>query len=154
MYFFYQTESSNKIENYLPRVYSARFTAISRLSAFEARHCDQKLFVTVMTVWRVVFRQKNWRIWTLTEKDISYADIWKDKNKTHKQHNDVVCCRLNNTRGCDEHLLGQVSTHTGQNQLPIFHCTKCTWEDILTRYFKRVVLDYNIEKIRMNSQHT
>ena len=35
----------------------------------------------------------------------------------------VCCCKLNNTRVCDEHLFRQVSTCTGHNQLPIFHCT-------------------------------
>ena len=29
----------------------------------------------------------------------------------------------------------------GRNQLLIFCCTKCTWEDILARYFKHAVLD-------------
>ena len=36
----------------------------------------------------------------------------------------VICwCRLNNTQVCDEHSFWQVSTCTGCNQLPIFHCT-------------------------------
>ena len=38
--------------------------------------------------------------------------------------NVLCCCKLNNTRDCDEHLLGQVSTSTGRYQLPIFGCTK------------------------------
>ena len=35
----------------------------------------------------------------------------------------VCCCKLNNTRVCDEHLFRQVGTSTSHNQLPIFHCT-------------------------------
>ena len=35
----------------------------------------------------------------------------------------VGCCGLNNTQACDEHLLGQISTHIGGNQLSIFWCT-------------------------------
>ena len=38
----------------------------------------------------------------------------------------VVCYyKLNNTQVCDEHLFGQVSTHTapGRYQLPIFSCS-------------------------------
>ena len=35
----------------------------------------------------------------------------------------VCCCKLNNTRDCDEHFFGQVSTRTGCYQLPIFRCT-------------------------------
>ena len=35
----------------------------------------------------------------------------------------ACCCKLNNTRDCDEHLIGQVNTHTGHYQLPLFHCT-------------------------------
>ena len=38
-------------------------------------------------------------------------------------HSVVCCCKLNNTRDCDERLFGQVSTLTGRYQLPIFHCT-------------------------------
>ena len=30
------------------------------------------------------------------------------------------CCELNNTRDCDEHVFGQVSTLIGHYQLPIF----------------------------------
>ena len=43
----------------------------------------------------------------------------------------LSCCKLNNTRDCDEHLFGQASTRTGHYQLPIFGCTKCTREDAL-----------------------
>ena len=32
----------------------------------------------------------------------------------------VSCWKLNNTRDCDEHLFGQVSTCTGRYQLTIF----------------------------------
>ena len=35
----------------------------------------------------------------------------------------VCCCKLNNTRVCDDHLFGQVSTFTSRNQLPKFCCT-------------------------------
>ena len=35
----------------------------------------------------------------------------------------VGCCKLNKTRDCDEHLLRQISAHTGRYQLPIFRCT-------------------------------
>ena len=35
----------------------------------------------------------------------------------------VCCCKLKNTRDCDEHLFGQVITCTGRYQLPIFRCT-------------------------------
>ena len=35
----------------------------------------------------------------------------------------VCCCKLNNTRDCDEHLFGQVSTRTGCYRLPRFRCT-------------------------------
>ena len=35
----------------------------------------------------------------------------------------VCCCKLNNTRDCDKHLFGQVSTCTGCYQLSMFSCT-------------------------------
>ena len=35
----------------------------------------------------------------------------------------VCCCKLNNTQDCDEHLFGQVKTHTGRYQPPLFCCT-------------------------------
>ena len=40
-----------------------------------------------------------------------------------------------------DQLFSQVSTCTGCNQLPIYHCIECTWEDILARYFKHAILD-------------
>ena len=62
-------------------------------------------------------------------------------NEWVSEFSDVCCCRLNNTSVCDEHLFRQVSTCLGHDQLPIFHCTKCTWEDILASYFKCIVLN-------------
>ena len=35
----------------------------------------------------------------------------------------VCCCKLNNTRVCDERIFWQVSKRTGCYQLPIFGCT-------------------------------
>ena len=35
----------------------------------------------------------------------------------------VCCCQLNDTQIFDEHLFGQVSSHTGCYKLPIFCCT-------------------------------
>ena len=48
----------------------------------------------------------------------------------HRSKNCVVCCcKLNNTRDCDDHLFGQVSTSTG-----CINCRQmCTIEDTLTQ---------------------
>ena len=43
----------------------------------------------------------------------------------------VCCCKLNNTRDCDEHLFRQVSTRTGRFNCPYFVAPICTWEDAL-----------------------
>ena len=49
------------------------------------------------------------------------------------------CCRLNNTRVCDEHLFGQVSTCTGHYQLPIFRCTNVHLRRCARPLFRRAV---------------
>ena len=53
----------------------------------------------------------------------------------------VCCCKLNKTRDCDEHLLGQVSTGTGRYQLPIFHAHLCTSEATLTHNLGELYFD-------------
>ena len=50
----------------------------------------------------------------------------------------VCCCKLKNTRVCDEHLFRQVSTQTGLNQLAILHLRrrkfKCpTLDDVMSQ---------------------
>ena len=49
--------------------------------------------------------------------------------------------RMNNRATPEKYLLGQGSTPTSRNQLPIFCCTQCTREDILACYFERTILD-------------
>ena len=36
----------------------------------------------------------------------------------------LCCCKLINTKDCDEHLFRQVSTRTGGYKLPLLGCTK------------------------------
>ena len=44
-----------------------------------------------------------------------------------------------NTQVCDEYLFGQVSTHTGHSQLPIFPCTNVHPQRYSHPLFRRVV---------------
>ena len=49
---------------------------------------------------------------------------YTESPKVTTERSVVCCCKLNvTTQVCDEHLFGQVSTHTGRSQLPILHCT-------------------------------
>ena len=57
----------------------------------------------------------------------------------------ICCCKLKNTRDCDKHLLGQVSTCTGHYQLPIFRCTIVHLWRWACLHFRRAVYRWHHE---------
>ena len=63
----------------------------------------------------------------------------------------VCCCKLDNTRDCDEHLFRQVSTCTGCYQLPIFHCTKCAPVKIRSPIF--IISTFSSQHWNINVTH-
>ena len=62
-------------------------------------------------------------------------------------HTIVHYCKLNNTWDCDEHLFGQVSTPSGQNNYRDLFAQMCTCENMLAHYSDKlahlqVVINY------------
>ena len=71
----------------------------------------------------LLFKSSEFRIRIHLNTGLWLGSVFRSHSTREKDSVVVCCCKLNNTRDCDEHLFGQVSTHTGRYQLPIFRCS-------------------------------